>query len=212
LIGTRQLLGKLLEETTITFLGEEITPTTNAKDLGLTLDSYLTYDYHIKNVVSSCMAKLCQINRVKYIFDRDSLRLIINALVMSKLYYCSTVWSNTSSKNIKKLKPVQNFACRILINMGRYDHVAPALREIRWLSVNEDLKYRGTPITNKCMNGLAPPYLSKLFIKRNEIHDLNTRNNKALQIPQHKTVSGQRTFYYRAVKLWNDLDEDLKKF
>ncbi|CAB3979205.1 Hypothetical predicted protein [Paramuricea clavata] len=63
LIGTRQLLGKLLEETRITFLGEEITPITNAKDLGLTLDSYLTYDYHIKNVVS-CMAKLCQVNRV----------------------------------------------------------------------------------------------------------------------------------------------------
>ena len=74
LIGTRQPLGKLLEETTITFLGEEITPTTNAKDLGLTLDSYLTYDYHIKNVVSSCMAKLYQINRVKDSFDRDSLR------------------------------------------------------------------------------------------------------------------------------------------
>ena len=44
--------------------------------------------------------------------------------------------------------------------------------------------------------------LSKLFIKRNEIHDLNTRNNKALHIPQHKTVF---------LKLWNDLDEDLKK-
>ncbi|CAB4013647.1 Hypothetical predicted protein, partial [Paramuricea clavata] len=42
LIGTRQLLGKLLEETKITFPGEEITPTTNAKVLGLTLDSYLT--------------------------------------------------------------------------------------------------------------------------------------------------------------------------
>ncbi|CAB4032420.1 beta-chimaerin-like isoform X1, partial [Paramuricea clavata] len=39
LIGTLQLLGKLLEETTITFLGEEIRPTTNAKDLGLTLDT-----------------------------------------------------------------------------------------------------------------------------------------------------------------------------
>jgi hypothetical protein len=31
LIGTRQLLGELLEETTITFLGEEITPTVNHK-------------------------------------------------------------------------------------------------------------------------------------------------------------------------------------
>ena len=210
LINPEKLLGKLLEETTITFLGEEITPTTNAKDLGLNLDSYLTYDYHIKNVVSSCMAKLCQINRVKDSFDRDSLRLIINTLVMSKLYYCSTVWSNTSATNIKKLRAVQNFACRILTNTGRYDHVTPALRAIRCLPVEEHLKYRETLITYKCMNGLAPPYLSKLFIKRNEIHDLNTRKNKTLHIPQHKTVSGQRTFYYRAVKLWNDLDEDLK--
>jgi hypothetical protein len=108
---------------------------------------------------------------------------------MSKLYYCSTVWSNTSATNIKKLRAVQNFACRILTNTGRYDHVTPALREIRWLPVEEHLKYRETLITYKCMNGIAPPYLSKLFI----------------------TVSGQRTFYYRAVNLWNDLDEDLKK-
>ena len=142
LINPEKLLGKLLEETTITFLGEEITPTTNAKDLGLNLDSYLTYDYHIKNVVSSCMAKLCQINRVKDSFDRDSLRLIINTLVMSKLYYCSTVWSNTSATNIKKLRAVQNFACRILTNTGRYDHVTPALRAIRCLPVEEHLKYR----------------------------------------------------------------------
>jgi hypothetical protein len=131
---------------------------------------------------------------------------------MSKLYYCSTVWSNTSATNIKKLRAVQNFACRILTNAGRYDNVTPALREIRCLPVEEHLKYRETLITYKCMNGSAPPYLSKLFIKRNEIHDLNTRNNnKALHILQHKTVSGQITFYYRAVKLWNDLEEDLKK-
>ena len=115
------------------------------------------------------MAKLCQINRVKDIFDRDSLRLIIKALVMSKLYYCSTVWSNTSETNIKKLRAVQNFACRILADTGRYDHVTPALRAIRWLPVEEHLKYRETPITYKCINGSAPPYLSKLFIKRNEI-------------------------------------------
>ena len=151
LIGTRQLLGKLLEEMTITFLGEEITPTTNAKDLGLTLDSHLTYDYHIKNVVSSCMAKLCQINRVKDSFHGDTLRLIINALVMSKLYYCSTVWSNTSATNIKKLRAVQNFACRIFTNTGRYDHVTPALRAIRWLPVEEHLKYREALIAYKCI-------------------------------------------------------------
>ena len=58
MIGTRQLLGKLLEETTITFLGEEFAPTTNAKNLGLTLDSYLTYDYH--NIESTIISKVLE--------------------------------------------------------------------------------------------------------------------------------------------------------
>ena len=60
------------------------------------------------------MAKFCQINRVKNSFDWDTLRTIISALVLSKLFYCSTVWSNTTATNIKKLQAVQNFACRII--------------------------------------------------------------------------------------------------
>jgi hypothetical protein len=83
---------------------------------------------------------------------------------MRKLYYCSTVLSKTSATKIKKLRAVQNFSSRILTNSGRYDHVTPALWAIGWLPVEEHLKYREALIAYKCLNGLAPPYLSKLFI------------------------------------------------
>jgi hypothetical protein len=46
------------------------------------------------------MAKFCQINRVKQCFDRNTLTNIISTLVLSKLYYCSSVWANTSTGNI----------------------------------------------------------------------------------------------------------------
>ena len=42
---------------------------------------------------------------------------IINVLVFSKLFYCSSVWSNTTQTNLEnldKLQAVRNFACRIL--------------------------------------------------------------------------------------------------
>ena len=48
----------------LNLLLETITPVSSAKDLGLLLDSHLTYDCHISEQVSSCMSKLCQINRV----------------------------------------------------------------------------------------------------------------------------------------------------
>ena len=52
-------------------------------------------------------------------------------------------------------------------------------------------------MTYKCMHELATSYLSDIFLKRNEFHDLNTRN-KDLNIPPYKTMAGQKSFHYRA--------------
>ncbi|CAB3979720.1 Hypothetical predicted protein [Paramuricea clavata] len=211
LIGTRQNLQQLPVDMTINFLNETITPVSFAKDLGMTIDSYLTYDQHITNLISSCMNSLCQINRVKKCFDKEALTLIVSALVMNKMVYCSTVWSNTSSTNIKKLQLVQNFACRIITNIGKFDHISPGLRELNWLPVKEQLLLREAIMMYKCVNELAPHYLSDLFTKRSDIHQRDTRSHDSLQIPLYKTSAGQRSFHYRGVTLWNDLDIKFKK-
>ena len=110
IVGSRPMLQHLPAEITLNFLGKTIKTVLVAEYLGLNLDSLLSYDVHICNLVASCMKKLCQINRVKDILNNETLLLCIESLVVSKLLYCSTVWSNTSSKNIKKLQAVQNFA------------------------------------------------------------------------------------------------------
>jgi len=43
------------------------------------------------------------------------------SLVFSRLYYCSSVWDNTSKKNIAKLQNVQNFAAGIITDTKKYD-------------------------------------------------------------------------------------------
>ena len=98
--GTRQMLQKLPADFHVTLLGKKITPSPSARDPGLQVDSILSYDEHLTQTVSSCRDSLCQINRVKHLFDARTLERVINALVFSKLYYCSPVWSNTSKKNI----------------------------------------------------------------------------------------------------------------
>ena len=100
LVGTRQLLKTLPIDVSLSFLKKILLPVPYAKDLGVTFDRYLTFDNHVGDVVSSCMAKLCQINRVKHCFDCDTLIKIIASLVLSKLYYCSSIWCNTSIGNI----------------------------------------------------------------------------------------------------------------
>jgi hypothetical protein len=127
LFGSRKMLPKM-EDFSVSVLGENIVPVDTANDLGMILDSHLTYDEHVIKTVSKCMSYLAQINRVKHVFDDKTLLTIINALVFSKLYYCSNVWANTSQKNIQKLQAVQNFACRIVCGARKYDHITPLLK------------------------------------------------------------------------------------
>ena len=91
------------------------------KDLGVLLDTRLSYNQHITETASKCLFKLYQINRIKHLLDRKTLLLAINSFVFSKLQYCSTV-RNTSSSNIDKLQKVQNFAGRIIrdFKIGHY--------------------------------------------------------------------------------------------
>ena len=120
----------------------------------------MSYDCHITELVSSCMSKLSLINRVSKCFDKETISLLVSALVMSKLLYCSSAWSNTSAKNINKLyiQLVQNLACRIVTNSKKFDHISPKLQELNWLPVKEHLLFRDTVLMYKCINNLAPPY------------------------------------------------------
>ena len=83
------------------------------QDLGIYIDQSLTYNYHITKTVSTCLQKLIQIKRIKHLIDKSALLLLlVSSLVFSELYYCSSIWSNTSKRNIKKLQLIQNFVKR----------------------------------------------------------------------------------------------------
>ena len=58
----------------------------------------------------------------------------------------------------------------------------------------------------------APEYLSSQLIKWGEISGRATRSSQMLNIPLFKSASGQRTFYYRIVSIWNSMDSHLKTF
>ena len=62
----------------------------------------------------------------------------------------------------------------------------------------------------KCMMGLVPEYLSNKFILRGSISGRVTRSSQQLNIPLCKTATGQRSFYYRIVSVWNAISHEHK--
>ena len=196
-------MSKIPDDLSITILSKEITSSKSAKNLGVTMDCNLTYEEHVTQVASECIGSLCQINRVKYLFDRRTLITIIDSLIFGKLLYCSSVWANTTKKNIELLQSVQNFAARIVSGTRKFDRVTPILKQLQWL-------VRDATMVFKCLNGIAPPYLCEKLKTRSEVHNCNTRNRDRLHIPLCRTAAGQRAFTFRGQKLWNSLPDEFK--
>jgi len=114
------------------------------------------------------------------------LSIVINVLDFNKLFYCSSVWSNTTQANLDKLQAVQNFTYRLLCEKPK---------EIcGWLATNQ-----ATTLFPFCccgMMGCAPEYLASKLVKNSAILTTTTENSQLLNIPPFLTASSQRTFQF----------------
>ena len=208
-MGVPQSLRRL-PPLSVTFLGKDISPVPVAKDLGVFIDETLSYNEHISKTVSSCLYKLTQINRIKHLLDKKTLLLLLSSFIFSRLFYCSTVWSNTSNSNLKKLQLVQNFAARLTLGLRKFDHISEGLKSLKWLNVKDRLFLNDAVKVHRCLQDKAPEYLEGKFVKRQEVSGRNTRHSATLNLPLCRLTKGQRSFTYRGAKVFNSLPDDLK--
>ena len=59
------------------------------------------------------------------------------------------------------------------------------------------------------MSGLAPGYLGDQLITRSTVSNRKTRNSPMLNIPLFRPATGLKTFHYRIVNIWNNLDNNI---
>ena len=116
------------------------------------VDETLSYNEHVTNITSNCMASLCQINRIKHLLDPKTLESVITSSVFSKLPFCSTVWANTSkTRQCAEVTKIQNFAARVLTGTRKYEYITPVLNDPRWLSMPATLALYDVILTFKCL-------------------------------------------------------------
>ena len=90
------------------------------------------------------------------------------------------------------------------------DHITPVLKSLKWTPVQTNLYFRDAVLAFKCMTDMVPEYLSDKVKTRGCVSGRNTRNSKLLNILLHKTKTGQRSFSFSIVTIWNNLPTFLK--
>ena len=133
--------------------------------------------------------------------DKDTLTIVVNCLVFSKLFCCSNVWSNTTESNLDKVHEVQNFACRIVGGVKKFDPITPVLRAMQWLPIRQQLYHRNAVVAFNCVTGFAPDSLTDQFLNANRRFDTHQKEFTETSDPFLKSTAGQRSFHYRTVKV-----------
>ncbi|KAI4900648.1 hypothetical protein NFI96_026841 [Prochilodus magdalenae] len=123
-------------------LGNSITPTEDARSLGVILDGQLSFSAHIANLTRSCRFLLYNIRRIRPFLSQEATQLLVQSLVISRLEYCTSLLAGLPLRAIRPLQLVQNAAARLIFNLPKFSHVTPLLRSLHWLPVAACIRFK----------------------------------------------------------------------
>ena len=114
-----------------------------------------------------------------------------------------------------RLQKLLNSSIRFIYNLtgDQYrNHITPYLKELHILPVEERLQYKVALYVYKCINSLAPTYLSDLMHQKVPSYELRCIEDLFLLESDFKpkTRFGRASFSYNAPLIWNNLPAELK--
>src|SRR6218665_504045 len=102
-----------------------IPPSDVVRDLGVLLDCKLNMTQHVSSTARTCFFHLRRIRQVRRCFDETCLRIIVQALVISRLDYCNSVLSGLPSSTLQPLSSVLHTAAHLIKDLSPRDHITP---------------------------------------------------------------------------------------
>ena len=205
IFGTHQKLKKL-QNITIRIGNTNIIPVDHVRNLGFIMDKFCKNIRHINHLSSSLFQQLRNIRNIRAKLDFDTAKIVVQALILSKLDYCNSLLVGTPEFHLSHLQCVQNMACRVVCNLGKFDHVSPSMYSLHWLKVQERITFKIAYMVYCCIKGSAPDYLADLL--PSTTHNRSLRFSTSGSLPSAKcqtSLASVGSFSVVRPKFWNNL-------
>jgi hypothetical protein len=204
LMGTPAMLKKC-NVATINICNHLIPLSSTVRDLGVILDASLNFKEHISKVCSKSFTRLRLVSRLKKSISSSNYHLLINALVLSNLDFCSSILLGLPKCLLTRLQMVLNAAFRSIYRLQKYDHITNLYRQHKWLTIQQRVNIRVASIIYSPIKSGSPKYLRSLLIEKKDKRNLRSNDKLLLQCPQVGSAIGSRAFCVSGTSLWNEL-------
>ena len=130
---------------------------------------------------------------VRHCLPDGIIRMLVTALVISRIQYCLTVYGNGSQKNFDRLQKILNFAARVIFGRRKFDHVSDLRKKLGWLSPRCMSDHQTLVIAHKAIQRGEPEVLAALFVTNSAIRERQSRQDHLVSSSATAAGNGQAT-------------------
>ena len=193
-----------------------IKPSETVRNLGIIFDNQMSMNNQVSSLSRSVSFHLRNISRIRRFLDFNTCNHVVRSLILSRLDYGNVLLLGTNKSEIARLQQLQNWAARLIFCSSKYEHTSPLLQQLHWLPINERIHFKAMLYIYKCLNGLAPSYLTPLCplyqARREGLRSVSdtTHLNEVLFDKRCLISAANKTFSYSAPKFWNQLPANIR--
>ena len=153
----------------------------SAKNLGVLLDSELSFGKQVTKVVKSCFSIIRKLSSISFYLSQDDLNTLVCPYVFSQIDYCNSLYFGLNSSLLKKLH-VQYCAASLVIKRGTRKPLNDLFFQFHWLKVRERIEYKLLLTVHKCLHRQAPESLSRLLTYGESERLMKLRESKSRKV------------------------------
>ena len=176
--------------------------------LGITIDSNLTFENHIRNICKKASQKLNALARIALYMNIQKKRTIMKSFVTSQFSYCPLIWIFHSRHLNNKINSIHERALRITYqdNTSTFQEL---LNKDNSLSIHYIMQVLATEMF-KIHRGLSPEILRETFVSKTSSYNLR-RNDTFEKRKVYSVYHGTESLSFLDPKIWDLVPVELKQ-
>ena len=204
---------KKVHEVSIAINDKPIKQEKQLKYLGVMIDSHMNWKAHISYICNKIKRSIGIISKARHYINLETLTSLYYSLIYPYLIYGIVIWGHAYKSVLTPLFILQKKAIRLMTFSHYYNHSTPLFLRLRILKL-EDLVYLHTSLFMYDFHeNNLPSIFNNFFVSVKQRHSYNTRlaSKSSYSLPKVRTNYGLLNIKFVGAKIWNSIDESLKK-
>ena len=193
--------------------GVEVDVKDEVKNLGVMMDSSLSFKKHISLTVKTAGYHLKNIAYVRRYLDLETTKKLVHNYVISKLDYCNIIYYGLPKYLLRKLQLVMNRAARLVTGTSPRERITPVLIKLHWLPIKARIAFKILTTVYLALKFERPLYVRDMLHVFHIDSSMTLRHGvelHRLSEPRYSTELGHRAFGKSAPRLYNKLPIEIK--